>query len=70
MRTLTRFLAGVLTVAVVVFGAAFIFLKTGVNGFSARAQPSAFETMAAQNREGHGASIERQGKEESGGQLE
>ena len=48
MRTLIWILAGALALAVIVCGAGLIFLKTRANGFSARAQPSAFETMAAQ----------------------
>ena len=48
MRTFIWFLAGALALAVIVSGAGLIFLKTRANGFSARAQPSAFETMAAQ----------------------
>ena len=48
MRTLIWFLCVALALAVIVCGAGLIFLKTRVNGFSARAQPSAFETMAAQ----------------------
>lgn len=48
MRTLIWILTGALALAVIVCGAGLIFLKTRANGFSARAQPSAFETMAAQ----------------------
>ena len=48
MRSLVWFLAGGLSLAIIVCGAGLIFLKTRTNGFSARAQPSAFETMAAQ----------------------
>jgi mono/diheme cytochrome c family protein len=48
MRTLGLFLAGALTLAVVIGGAGFIVIKTRANGFSARTQPTAFESMAAQ----------------------
>lgn len=48
MRTLIWLVAGVLTLTVIVVGAGVTFLKTRANGFSARAQPTAFEIMAAQ----------------------
>lgn len=48
MRTFIWILGGAIALAVIVLGAGLIFLKTQVNGFSARAQPTAFETMAAQ----------------------
>jgi mono/diheme cytochrome c family protein len=48
MRSLIWFLAGAIAFAAVVGGAGLTFLKTRANGFSARAQPSTFETMAAQ----------------------
>ena len=48
MRTFIWILGGAIALAVIVLGAGLIFLKTQVNGFSARAQPTALETMAAQ----------------------
>ena len=48
MRTFVWILAGAIGLAVIVFSAGLIFLKTRTNGFSARSQPTAFETMAAQ----------------------
>jgi mono/diheme cytochrome c family protein len=47
MRKLTWFLAGALTLSIVLVGIVIVFLKTGANGFSARAQPSAIERSAA-----------------------
>jgi hypothetical protein len=47
MRSLIWFLARALALPVTVCGAGLIFLKTQANGFVARAQPSAFESMAA-----------------------
>ena len=52
MRSLIWFLAGVIALPVIIGGAGLIFLKTRANGFSARAQPSVFETMAAQTARG------------------
>jgi hypothetical protein len=48
VRIFIWFLAGALALAVIVCGAGLIFLKTRANGFSARAQPFAFETIVAQ----------------------
>lgn len=48
MRNLIWFLAGAVALVVVTAIGAFVFLKTGANGFSARAQPSGFEEFAAQ----------------------
>jgi mono/diheme cytochrome c family protein len=47
MRNLIWFVAGAIALAVIVGGGGLIFLKTGANGFSARAQPSALEHFAA-----------------------
>src|SRR6266478_3524513 len=48
MRNLVWFLAGAIALPLIVGGVGLIFLKTRANGFSARAEPSALETMAAQ----------------------
>ena len=47
MRNLIWFVAGAIALAVMVVGGGLIFLKTGANGFSARAQPSVLESFAA-----------------------
>ncbi len=47
MRNLIWFVAGAIALAVLVIGGGLIFLKTGANGFSARAQPSSIERFAA-----------------------
>jgi mono/diheme cytochrome c family protein len=44
---LAWFLAGAIAFGVVVAGSGIVFLKTRANGFSARAQPSAVERLAA-----------------------
>ena len=41
MRNLIWFVAGAIALAVMVGVGGLMFLKTGANGFSARAQPSA-----------------------------
>jgi len=48
MKNLIWFIAGAITLVLAAGGAGFIFLKTHANGFSARAQPSAIETVMAQ----------------------
>ena len=48
MRSLMWFVAGAATLAILLCGSGFLFLKTRAHGFSARAQPSAFETSAAE----------------------
>ena len=48
MRNFIWFLAGAIALPVIAGAAGFIFLKTRANGFSARAQPSVLETIAAQ----------------------
>ena len=48
MRKLIWFLAGALALVLVIAVGSLIFLKTHANGFSTRAQPSAFEEFAAQ----------------------
>jgi mono/diheme cytochrome c family protein len=52
VRKLVWFLGGAITLAVVAAVGGLIFLKTGANGFSARAQPSGFEEFAAQTVRG------------------
>jgi mono/diheme cytochrome c family protein len=47
MRNLIWFAVGAIALAVVVIGGGLIFLKTGANGFSTRAQPSVLEGFAA-----------------------
>ena len=47
MRRLVWFLAGAVSLLIAASGAALVYLKTGANGFSARAQPSVAETIAA-----------------------
>ncbi|HYM74691.1 MAG TPA: c-type cytochrome, partial [Candidatus Dormibacteraeota bacterium] len=47
MRNLIWFVAGAIALAVVVGAGGVIVLKTGANGFSARAQPSVLERFAA-----------------------
>jgi mono/diheme cytochrome c family protein len=47
MRTVIWILAGVIGLIVIAGLGGLIFLKTAANGFSARADPSALETMAA-----------------------
>ena len=47
MGKLAWFLAGALALAVVAAGSGLVFLKTRANGFSARAQPSMVERLAA-----------------------
>ena len=47
MRNLIWFVAGAIALAVMVIGGGLIVLKTGANGFSARAQPSVLESFAA-----------------------
>ncbi len=47
MGKLAWFLAGALTLAVVAAGGGLVYLKTGANGFSARAQPGVIERFAA-----------------------
>ncbi len=47
MRGLIWFLAGAITLIVIVCGGGAIFLKTRASGFSARTQPSALERWAA-----------------------
>ena len=49
MRSLIWFLAGAIALVIVVCGGGLIFLKTHVNGFSARAQPSVLERFAARH---------------------
>jgi mono/diheme cytochrome c family protein len=46
-QKLVWFLAGAITLALMVAAAGLIFLKTRANGFSARAQPSLVERLAA-----------------------
>ena len=48
MRNFVWFLAGAIAVPVIAGGVGLIFLKTKANGFSARAEPSAVETIVAQ----------------------
>jgi mono/diheme cytochrome c family protein len=48
MRKLIWFVSGAVALAVVLALGGFIFLKTGANGFSARARPSSMEEFAAQ----------------------
>ena len=48
MKNLIWFIAGAITLVLIVCCAGFIFLKTQANGFSARAQPTAIETIATQ----------------------
>src|SRR5437868_4708752 len=48
MRNLMWFAAGAIALVVVVGLGGLIFLKTGANGFSARAAPSFLETLAAE----------------------
>ena len=48
MRKLIWFVSGAITLLVFLALGGFIFLKTGANGFSARAHPSAMEEFAAQ----------------------
>jgi hypothetical protein len=45
VRNFVWFLAGVLALVVIFCGGALIFLKTRMNGFSARAQPTAFQRL-------------------------
>lgn len=47
MRKLIWFLAGALALLIVVGGAGIVFIKTGANGFSARAKPSVLERWIA-----------------------
>ena len=47
MQRLVWFFVGAITLAVVVAAGGLIFLQTGANGFSARAQPSAMERFVA-----------------------
>jgi mono/diheme cytochrome c family protein len=47
MKNLIWFVAGVIAAVVVAGLGGLVFLKTGANGFSARAQPSALERWAA-----------------------
>ena len=47
MGKLAWFLAGALALAVAAAGSGLVFLKTRANGFSARAQPSMVERLAA-----------------------
>jgi mono/diheme cytochrome c family protein len=48
MRSLMWFMAGAATLAILLCGSGFLFLKTRAHGFSARAQPTVFETFAAE----------------------
>ena len=48
MRKLFWFVSGAVMLGLVLVLGGFIFLKTGANGFSARAHPSAIEEYAAQ----------------------
>jgi mono/diheme cytochrome c family protein len=48
MRGVMWFVAGAATLAILLCGGGFLFLKTRAHGFSARAQPTAFETSAAE----------------------
>src|SRR5258708_29349821 len=48
MRNFIWFLAGAIALPIIAGGVALIFLKTRANGFSALAQPSVVETIAAQ----------------------
>jgi hypothetical protein len=48
MRKLIWFVSGAITLLVFLALGGFIFLKTGANGFSARAHPSGVEEFAAQ----------------------
>jgi len=52
MRNLIWFLAGAIALTVVIGGGGFIFLKTRANGFSARAETSSLEKIAAQTARG------------------
>ena len=52
MRNLICFFGGAVALVLVVAVSGIIFLRTRANGFSARAQPSAFETFAAQTARG------------------
>ncbi len=47
MRNLIWLVPGAIALAVMLIGGGLIFLKTGANGFSARAQPSVLESFAA-----------------------
>ena len=47
MQKLVWSFVGAITLVVVVAAAGLIFLRTGANGFSARAQPSAMERLVA-----------------------
>ena len=49
MKNLIWFVAGAIAAAVVAGLGGIVFLKTGANGFSARAQPSALERWAARS---------------------
>ena len=49
MRNLIWFVAGALSLVVIGGVGGLVFLQTRANGFSARAQPSALETFAAQS---------------------
>src|SRR5229473_7446312 len=49
MRNFIWFLAGAIALPIIAGAAGLIFLKTRTNGFSARAEPSTFETIAAQS---------------------
>ena len=51
-RNLIWFAAGVIAVVVVGGLGGLIFLKAGANGFSARAEPSFLETVAAEQARG------------------
>lgn len=49
MKNVLWFLAGVMAVLLALGLGGLVFLKTGAHGFSARAEPSAMETLAAQS---------------------
>jgi mono/diheme cytochrome c family protein len=55
MQKLLWFVSGAIAVVVVLALGGFIFLKTGANGFSARAHPSTVEELAAQTARGMAA---------------
>ncbi len=52
MRNLIRFLAAAIALVILAGFGGFIFLKTRANGFSARAQPTLLERLAARQARG------------------
>ena len=52
MRKLAWFVSGAMVLIVLLALGGFIFVKTGANGFSARAHPTAIEEFAAQTARG------------------